>query len=79
MALKKFFGKKSEDDWDYDDDILGPSDSSDGDDDDGSSHFELDDKDQEVVRGISIRARAYVDYNKRKIATILSKLNDIDK
>ena len=77
MALKKFFGKKSEDDWDYDDDILGPSDSSD--DDDGSSHFELDDKDQEVVRGISIRARAYVDYNKRKVATILSKLNDIDK
>ncbi|MFC1491958.1 class I adenylate cyclase [Nitrospinota bacterium] len=74
MPLKKFFGKKSGDDWDYEDDIIGGSA-----DDFGPPIPEVDDKDQEILRGITIRVRAYADYNKRKVNTILSKLNDLDK
>ena len=73
MALKKFFGKKDTDEWDAGDDILGSSSDS------FSATPDFDSADQKVITGISIRARAYVEYNQRKIVTILSKLNDLDK
>ncbi|MBT4094004.1 MAG: hypothetical protein HOE85_08565 [Nitrospinaceae bacterium] len=76
MALKNFFGKKkNEDDWDYGDDLLGTSSTSDT----SESVSPITPEEQEMIRGVAIRARAYVDYNKRKISTITSKLNDLDK
>ena len=76
MALKNFFGKKkNDDDWDYEDDLLGTSSNADT----SSTIPPLTPVEQEVLRGIAIRARAYPDYNKRKISTITSKLNDLDK
>ena len=79
MALKKFFGKKSGDDFDYEDDILGAPTSTSDEGGGVQDSYELNPEDQEIVRSITIRSRAYTDYNKRKVSTILSKLHDLDK
>jgi len=73
MALKNLFGKKNKGDWDAGDDVLGSSD------DTITAAPTLDPADQEAITDISIRARAYREYNERKVATILAKLNDLDK
>lgn len=76
MALKNFFGKKkNEDDWDYEDDILGTSEAANT----SEPIAPITPEEQEMIRGVAVRARAYADYNKRKISTIFSKLNDLDK
>jgi adenylate cyclase class 1 len=66
--FKNLFGKRS------DDDILGYAD-----DEDAPSPSNLSSADQIIVQAMKVRAKGFSDFNKRKIATIISKLRDLDQ
>jgi len=73
LILKRLFGrKKGGGGWEGAGSPEGDSSAS-------SGVATADSQDLKILNGIKARARAFPDYNTRKIATISSKLNDLDK
>ncbi len=68
MIFKNLFGRKSdEEEWE------------DLDEEEKSPPRAVGPKDMEVLKTMAVRARGYTDYNKRKIATIIAKLKELDR
>ncbi|OGL62067.1 MAG: hypothetical protein A3J27_07315 [Candidatus Tectomicrobia bacterium RIFCSPLOWO2_12_FULL_69_37] len=67
MIFKNLFGKREED-------LLGYADEE-----DAPPPSNLSRTDQDVAQAMRVRARGFSDFNKRKIATIISKLRDLDQ